>query len=327
MRPFAEGIRFVDEVHRSGWEKAKEKFGMDEDEARKWWGWYEREVCKPWVVYEGEGGMEEVEGIEGEAEEVERLPLVVRDVRKAGFAGKVYNLEREGLYRFAVLTRSVRNLIVAREDRPLPILRALSAIQVHGNRDGGKSIDELKELLLNRTSISVTCGIIASLTVAVLTDLGFRARFVTTLILEDWNTYDNGHALCEVFIPEGGKWALVDVDMGFMFMMDGVYLDAYEFWKCLREGERVEFSPLSEKFVDPFFLGASGFNYFLCMKYLLRDLESKKAWYKRIFQIVGIKDGDKTVFFGPEDEIRSYYAGDWFDVVPLSEWRARSYGS
>jgi len=326
MRSFSEGIGFVNEVQRSGWEEAKGKFGMGEEEAKRWWEWYEREVCVPWVVYEGEGGLEEVVGSdEGEAEDLDKLPLVVRDLKEVRFGGKVYPLEGEGLYRFVVMTKSVRNLIVSRSDDPVPVLRALSSIQVHGNRDDGRDTEELKGLLLHRAFLCITCGTIASLTVSLLKDLGFRARFVSALTSEDWNTYDNGHGLCEVFLPGEGRWVLADVDMGFLFRGDGNLLSAYEFWERINEGREVEFVPLSEKFVDPFFSSPWGFNWFLRVRYMWRGSEGKKAWYRRIFQAVGIREGERTTFFGPEDKLRLYY-GNEVEVVPRREWRERFYG-
>ena len=325
-KTFSEGIQFVQDVHKSGWETARQKAGFDESEARRWWSWYERDVCLPWVVYEGEQGTEELKGADGaQDDDVDGLPLVTQPGRQACFADKTYRLERQGLYRFIVLTRSVRNVIVGAPHKPLGILRGLSALQIHGNRDDGKSVDELRTLLLTRAFLSITCGTIASVAVALLKDLGFRARLVASLTLEEWNTYDNGHCLCEVFFPEEDKWVLVDVDFGFVFRKDGILLSAYEFWDCLQRHEQAEFLPLSQKLGDPFFLSPSGFNYFLYLRHLWRDLEGKKAWYRRILQVIAVRDEGKYLYFGREEKIRSYWSGDDFEVLPLGEWRDRLY--
>ena len=39
-----------------------------------------------------------------------------------------------------------------------------------------------------------------------------RARFVLTLTLDPWNSYDNGHSMIEVYREDLKKWVLYDVD-------------------------------------------------------------------------------------------------------------------
>lgn len=326
-RTFSEGLGFVSEVQRVGWEAARTKCGLGAKEAADWWAWYEREVCRPWVLFEGEEGTVELEASEGEGDDLDALPLVAHDVRRVRFAGRSYALKRPGLYRFIVLTRSVRNLIVAPEGDPVSVLRGLSALQVHGNRDDERPVEELRQLLHNRAFLSITCGTIASVTVAVMRDLGFRARLVGTLTLDPWNTYDNGHTICEVFFPVEHKWVLADVDFGFLFRRGDACLSAGELWDCFQSGEDVEVFPLAQTPGDPFFLSPSGFNYFLYTRYSWRDMPAKKAWYRRMFHIVGVLDAGKWVYFGPEDKIRSYCAGDSFEVLPRSQWQERLYGT
>jgi predicted small integral membrane protein len=323
---FSEGIGFVSNVPTLGWDAARTKCGLDEAEARVWWEWYEREVCRPWVLFEGEEGTVEIEASEGEGDDLDGLPLVAHDVRRVRFAGKSYALKQAGLYRFIVLTRSVRNLIVAPKGDPVSVLRGLSALQVHGNRDDARPVEELRQLLLSRVFLSITCGTIASVTVAVMRDLGFGARLVSTLTLDPWNTYDNGHSICEIFFPGERKWVLADVDFGFLFRSGDAYLSAGELWDCLNSGNDVEFLPLAETPGDPFFLSPSGFNYFLYTRYAWRDMAAKKAWYRRMLHVIGVVDEGKTFYFGPEDRIRSYCAGDWCEVLPVSKWKLRLYG-
>ena len=324
-QPFSKRVTFVGEVHRSGWAQAREKLSVDERQARAWWHWYQQEVCTPWVIHEGPDGFEEVHPQDGEAEDVNSLPLIMTDVREVQFADRMYALERDGLYRFLTLTESVRNLIVARDNDLLAILRGLSALQVHGYRDMEKPLDELKAMLPTCSFVGITCGTIASLSASILTDLGFRTRSVGSMTLGEWNTYDNGHALFEVFCPRADKWILADVDMGFVFRQGETYLDAGQLWQALQGGQSFELVPLALTLVDPFFMSPSGFNYFLRFRWKWQDDDGKLAWYRRIFQAASLSDGAKRVFVGEKGRILEY-AGEDAEVLPYAEWRERFYG-
>lgn len=322
--PFSTRVTFVSEVHKSGWGQAREKLSVDEGQARQWWDWYQQEVCTPWVIHESPDGFRDIEAQDGEADDVNSLPLIVSDVPEVQFAGRVYALDRDGLYRFLTLTQSVRNLIVARGNDLLGILGGLSALQVHGYRDMQKPQDELKAMLPTCSFVGITCGTIASLSASILADLGFRTRSVGSMTLDDWNTYDNGHALFEVYCPRAEKWILADVDMGFLFRQDDTYLDAGQLWQALHQGHSFELIPLANSLVDPFFLSPTGFNYFLRFRWKWQDDVGKLAWYRRILQAVSLSDGTKRIFVGGRDRILEY-VGEGAEVLPYVEWRARFY--
>ena len=325
--PFSKGVRLANEAQTSGWEQAARKLAMDKVEVRAWRAWYEKEVCVPLVLHEGPKGIREVEGRRGRGPNVAGLPLVLRDVSKVEFAGRVYPLVQEGLYRFMILARSVRNLIVTRDNHLLPILRGLSALHIHGYRDQDKTQDELKALLPTCSFIGVTCGTIASLAASLLKDLGFKARMVSGLALEDWNTYDNGHVLFEVLCPHAEKWILADVDMGFLFRRKNTHLDAGEVWDCLHRRRAVELVPLTRTLLDPFFVSPAGFNWFLPFRCRWQNGAGKLRWYKRILQAVAIEEGGKRVYVGKREKIVFYLGGKATEVLPYPEWRERLYGS
>lgn len=329
-RPFREGLAFVNEAQKSGLADAAQRMKVPEAEARAWWDWHGKEVCTPWVIHESPEGIEEVQGRDGNATDMAALPLIVQDATEAAFRGKVYPLAGEGLYRFVVMTQSVRNLIVARGNHLLPILQGLSALQVHGNRENHKPLNELKALLPIASFLCITCGTIASLAANVLTDLGFKTRLVGGLTTEDWNTYDNGHCLFEVYDPRDGKWILADVDMGFLFRRGQAFLDAGEVWQCLQQGPPsrtgLTLTPLASKIMDPFFSSPTGFNWFLRFRHNWATLEGKWAWYRRILQVVSISEGDKRICVGDREKVLWYEGEKSVEVLPYPEWRERLYG-
>ncbi len=324
-RPVAAGIAFINEALRNGWAEEARGRGIDAAEADEWRAWYERDVCAPFVVHEGPDGATEIDAGAGDAVDVDSLPLIVRDVEQAAFAGRIYPLERDGLYRFMVLTRSLRNLIVARQGRLAPMLEGLAGLQVHGNREDGDALDTLEARLPTCAFACITCGKIAALAAQVLQRQGFRTRLASGLTTDDWNTYDNGHALFEVFDPEAAKWILADLDMGYLFRRDGVLLDAGEVWEGFQRGTPLELAPLAKAIVDPFFSSANGFNWFLRFRWKWQSEEGKLNWYRRVLQNVSIAKDGQRIFVGDAEKIRTYVGPENARVLPYAEWRERLY--
>ena len=331
---FAKRVSFVREAQENGVETAAEAVGLSEETAREVWEWYQTEVCYPTVHYQCGSHREVLQPTEADGPDLETLGLVVSGVSHVRFRGQAYSVEREGVYRFAVIPETVRCLISLPEERPLiPLLRALACVQIHGNRYDGESVEQLKERLLREPWLSITCGTIAGLSVSILQEERFRARRVGALTLDEWNTYDNGHALLEVFDPEAGKWMLADVDMGLLFRKGETFLSAYEFWQAVARDEQPEFFVLSDKEIDPFFMSPGGFNYSLWMRWKMRDEGGTWDWYRHIFQVPCIiREGaedepTQRVYFGPEEPLREYFGEDEAMVImEEGEWVEELYG-
>lgn len=322
---FCKVVSFILDAQKEGLEKSAEKFGLSLSEARELWRWYETEGTRAVVLYQRGESWKGINGEEGEAEDVESLGLFV-ELEEVEFRGRVYRLREDGLYRFVLIPWRIRNVVRLRsKDSLMVVLRALSQLQIHGNRFNGMSIEELRAKLETELWLSVSCGTISRVAGRVLEELGYRTRLVCTLTSDEWNTYDNGHSLLEVFYPVENQWILADVDMGLMFLEGGRFLSAYEFWKKVREGKRPEFLVLSRKEVDPFFLSPSGFNHAIWMRARMGTLEGKWRWYQRIFQNVALRHGEKMVYLGDEQRVREYL-GEGADVRGEREWVGLFYG-
>ncbi len=322
----SKGIEFIHAAEVYGWTGAAERMGINAGESRYWQEWNRRNVCLPWVFRDSLEGIREIAGSDGCAPRLDELPLVVSEPRTVEFKGRAYPLDKDGLYRFVELTRSVRNLIVARQDGLLPVLQGLAGLQVHGNRDNHRTVPDLRDALPTCSYICITCGPMAALAAAVLHELGFATRPVNTLPAADWNTYDNGHVLFEVFGPRVGKWILADVDLGYLFKEGDTYLDAGEVWLCLREGRCPDLAPLAPGIVDPFFLSPTGFNWSLPLGWKLRDEDSRKAWYGRLMQVMAVRHEGKTFLVGDANRINAYYGTGTGEILPYAAWRRALYG-
>ncbi len=245
---------------------------------------------QPLVLFQTGDVWEEVRSEDGTGEELADLGLIGKGVSRVRFQGKTYPVRREGLYRFMLLPESLRNLISVRNERSLiPLLMALSALQVHGNRQDSENKETLKKRLLVEPWVCITCGNIARLAGDVLSTEGYKTRIVGSSTLEEPNFYNDGHAMFEVYWPEAGKWILVDADMGLLFKAGGVFLGAQEVGELVKQDRRPEFFSLAQKaaVLDPFFLGPDAYNYALEFRWLWGTPEGKWRWYRRVMQRVG----------------------------------------
>jgi len=246
---------------------------------------------KPLVLHQSGEIWEEVFPGDGTGEELAKLGLISKAVSRVRFQGKTYSIEREGLYRFMSLPESLRNVISLRSERSLiPLLMAVSALQVHGNRHDRESRETLKKKLLVEPWVCITCGTVARLASDILSSQGYKTRMVGSSTLEKPNHYNDGHAMFEVFWPEASKWILVDADMGLLFKDGGVFLGAQEVADRVKRNRRPEFFYLAQKaaVLDPYFLRPDGYNYALEFRWLWGTAEGKWQWYRRVMQRVAI---------------------------------------
>jgi hypothetical protein len=221
------------------------------------------------------------------AKELKDYGLIAKGIALVRFGSKVYSVEREGLYRFMTLPRGLRNLISLRNSQsPIPLLMALSALQVHGNRQDAEDHERLKNRLQVEPWVCLTCGNVASLVASIVEAEGYKARIVNTETSEEKNGYDDGHSMLEVYSPQLKKWILVDADMGILFKDDGIFLSAAELAGRVKKNKRPEFVVLAQKaaVLDPFFLGPDGYNYALEFRWRWRSPEGKWRWYRRVLQ-------------------------------------------
>jgi hypothetical protein len=272
------------------------------------------------VYFQEDGKFTEVQGVEGDPlEDVRKLPLVVTGKKGVGFEGKAYSVEKEGLYRFVKLPNEVVNLISRRDENSmLPLLRGLSQLHIHGNRD--ERVDDAMGKLKTMWTISKTCGPMRDLAYTVLRkQAGFWPRTVITVTAGDLSGFDDGHQMMEVYYPLQKKWILVDVDMGYLFREKGRenYLDALQFWNMVREKKAYELVKLSTKEIDPTFSIA------MYCKIQFGTEEGVRAWYSRVYQVIGI-DGRA---FGWDDASKKRLVEMWGkDALEEREaWEKRVY--
>lgn len=167
-------------------------------------------------------------------------------------------------------------------DYPLNLVRMLASVVKHGNIDDNKPFEQSISTLKHR-QLSMTCGYISILTQQILKNLEIPSRIIATLTLEDWNTYDNGHTLLEIYQPKLNKWVAVDLDTKTIFK--------------LKDSTNASLMDLTKVGLNDITLGKltstpiidySGITKTqIFAEYMASDL---RKWYQRVFQVFSIQD-------------------------------------
>ncbi len=241
------------------------------------------------------------------------------------FRGQALALQEEGLYRFLEVGEEQQQRIVYRADLHA-LLSGIAWIVSHGNSDHGKSHDELAEQAKTR-KLFITCGPVSGWTIAVLADHGIRARSATSLTLENWNTYDNGHAMIEVYRKDIRKWVLYDVDGNCFFTWRDTPLSLVEFAYAVMRDYPYEFQFLAKdtRLDVSNFKGKEGkADYaFFCE----RMNAAVRRWYRRIVQVPMLHDPKiGRCFFDAANRQRIESYSKSFKYLEKSEFRRTFYG-
>ncbi len=216
------------------------------------------------------------------------------------FAGRSYFLREEGLYRFmsspadrrTPADSGIRNLIILRSvDSTIPLLRGLSRLLAHGNRDDIQPLPTLRSRLIDCSWIILTCGHARDLAMSVMRELSlkYQTRPVNTIAIgESKNGFDDGHSMFEVLGGAFPRWTVVDIDQGLLFRTTGdEFLDTTSLIGALAKGTSVRYEELSPKEFDLEFPGRdrmAGYNFAVYQQASLRDPQARARWYRRLLQ-------------------------------------------
>lgn len=190
------------------------------------------------------------------------------------------------------------------EDFPLNLVRLIASVVKHGSRDDSMSQHDSLNTLKSR-QLSMTCGSVSLLTKQILKDHGAKSRVVTTLTLDEWNTYSNGHTLLEIYLDHDKSWVAVDLDTNKTFITpEGKRASALDF--TTHGISALSIVSLTSTPV----LDYSGFpKYQSTAEYMVYNLPE---WYKKMIQAVAIydKNSQKYVFLADNesiaDRVKSY---------------------
>ncbi|KFM18800.1 hypothetical protein AAA799P11_01009, partial [Marine Group I thaumarchaeote SCGC AAA799-P11] len=253
-----------------------------------------------------------------------RLPenLIIK-VGNYTFERQSFELKEEGLYRFSLVGERNEQRIVYQENLDA-LLSGIAWIYSHGNSDNGKSTEEITKKS-TKTKIFATCGGISNWIIEILNEKEVKSRVVSTLTLDKWNNYDNGHTMIEVYDEKLKKWVLYDLDNNRFFIHNNTRLSLLEFVDAVKEN-RYEFGYLSNDIeLDISNFSSKSYDYSFVMEPMHSDEELLKKWYERVIQVPLIKEGEKNYFFDSENkELISKYSHR-YQYLDENEFLAKFY--
>lgn len=223
---------------------------------------------------------------------------------KYTFAGNIYDISNEGLYRFILPSQTNEQRIVFDGKNINSLMSAVSWIYSHGNSDNSKSFEEINSKALN-SKIFGTCGAISVWIQSILESQNIKSRIVQTLTLDDWNTYDNGHTMIEVYRNDIKKWVLYDLDGNAYFSQNGIPLSLIEFVDAVKNNNYEIHILASDTTLDVSnFLAENTYDYAFYAESVYANENTQKNWYKRVIQIPMIGENEFSYFTTSSDEER-----------------------
>ncbi len=231
------------------------------------------------------------------------------------FSDKTYKLDKEGVYRFVNPGRYNKQRIVFEKD-PNVLLSSIAWMYSHGNKDDEKSYSQILTKAKNE-KIFATCGTISNWSVQFLKEYGIKARIVAVLTLDEWNSYDNGHILIEVYREELKKWILYDVDNDAFFSSNGNPLSLLEFVKKVKEDDYdIDFIARKNDIdISNFVDRENSYDYGFLVEARFLNEETRRKWYKRVFQVPMIVDEGKSYFFDNTNKNKILSYSSFYEYV------------
>lgn len=202
----------------------------------------------------------------------------------------IYSLNKNGLYRFIQLCGNSRQVIVYEGDVD-DLMSALSWITVHGNDDNALSLKEKYYKALHQKLV-INCGHVALWASAILCEEGIKNRIVTTLTLDEWNSYDNGHTMLEVYKENIGQWAVYDIDNGLAFYSESNSMNILELCEAVCQEKPYQIQQLSSAARY-----ANSSEYYLLVEKDLSGETNIRKWFKRVLQVPLIRNEDGSYYF------------------------------
>jgi hypothetical protein len=218
------------------------------------------------------------------------------------FEENVYELNSEGLYKFISPGEYNMQRIVYKNNTDA-LISSVAWIYSHGNSDNRLSIDEINNKAMSG-KIFGTCGAISNWMKETLEKQNIPIRIVSTLTLEEWNSYDNGHTMVEIYRDEYNGWILYDLDNNAYFEKQNKPLSLIEFIEVVKKNENYEIVKIANDISLDIsnFETKQGYNYGLLFDHVYGNEENLKEWYKRVIQVPMIKDNNEFYFFDNENK-------------------------
>ena len=252
-------------------------------------------------------------------------PIVIVSAGVYKYGVNSYELKNEGLYRLIIPGVENQQRIIF-NDNTISLLSSIAWIYTHGNLDNKKDFSELETLAKSRQIIA-TCSNISKFVLNILESQNIEARVVSTLTLDEWNSFDNGHTMIEVYERKLNKFILFDLDNNAYFLQNDTPLSLIEFVNAVKSNDyeikRIAKDPYMA--VSGFKSKSSNFDYNFLMTQLVANDDLLKQWYERVIQVPFIHIDNSYYYYDKQDKDRIESYSDRYHFVEYKEFINRFY--
>jgi hypothetical protein len=216
---------------------------------------------------------------------IDITPLSEDIIQKPGFvqvAGLVYDLRKDGVYRFYKLPSLSEQRIVCSSGL-MGLYNILGYLWAYGLADVGKSVRTNRRLIKKKV-LMLGCSDCSFLAVDILNSLGVKARVVVAFTAKPWGGQDDGHTLVEVFSDgtleefKGEKWMLYDPSFNTLFYADKIPLSLREMIN-MRSNPKTTIIYLPGNHGHPYWR-VRGYDYGFWIDHRVFDKIALRRWYE-----------------------------------------------
>lgn len=221
-------------------------------------------------------------------------------IQSPGFvevAGVVFDLRREGVYRFYRLSSLSEQRVVCTGGAE-SILQSVGYLLGYGNNDDTISETNLVKELTRRRVVG-SCGTLSLVTQKILSNVQVLSRVVVLMTLDPWGGHDDGHTLLEI-ADRGNNWYLYDPSFGMCFKRDGRRLSLVEFSKFKNEGIELESLPSNSGYSR---FASRGYDYDFWIGERFLSPDRLLDWYRRVGDLPLVADNGRL--YCPQSSVRS----------------------
>lgn len=212
-------------------------------------------------------------------------------------AGVVFDLRRDGVYRFYRLANLNEQRVVCAGGRE-SLLQSVGYLLGYGDDDDKISETDLIKELTRRRAVG-SCGTLSLVTQKILSYVQVSSRVVVLMTLDPWGGHDDGHTLLEI-ADRDNNWFLYDPSFGVCFKKDGRRLSLVEFSKLRNERLELEYLPVNPGYSR---FASRGYDYDFWIGERFLSPGRLWDWYRRIGDLPLV--GDKGRLYCPQSSVKS----------------------
>lgn len=193
-------------------------------------------------------------------------------------AGEVFDLTRDGLYRFYRLPSLSEQRIVCSSGFN-SLMKTLGYCFKYGTSDNDTPVEDLLKALKIRPVVA-GCQYLSELVILIGEYYGLSIRKVAVISIDPWNGQDDGHTLLEVKLD--GRWIAYDPSFNCVFSSEGALLSLWDLCDLKMQGVELFRLP-GYRESAPYNIGDYDYSFWVDKRGLSEEMLID--WYKHVLHV------------------------------------------